>query len=366
MSADPSQSPEDRKRSFEEDEVNQPGAADGPNKRQALDEESKVEGDQPADEPIGDAQPAGDVQPAEASAHDEEQPNISMRALIANNDAGLIIGKAGRTVADIRERSGAKVNVSENHPGVTERILTVSGPLDAVASAFSLVAQQVAMGLISEDQRAGVATATDPKQRTVAIRLLIPHPRMGGIIGKGGARIREIQEQSAARISASEEILPGSTERLVTVTGLADSIHIATYHIGQSAGDHPPVMPYRPGQGGHGGGSHHHGSSSSSRSSRPPPPSASSSSGSSQSVQIYVPAELIGSVIGKAGRTINGIRSQSGAKITIAEGTGERSVTIQGNEEQSRIALYLLYQAMENAKQQQAAAAAAATGQPVP
>jgi heterogeneous nuclear rnp K-like protein len=59
---------------------------------------------------------------------------------------------------------------------------------------------------------------------------------------------------------ASEDILPQSTERIVTVSGVIDSIHIATYHIGLVLQDHPersagtiffkPMVGYLSSQGG--------------------------------------------------------------------------------------------------------------------
>lgn len=56
-----------------------------------------------------------------------------MRCLIVTQDASIIIGKAGAHVNEIREKSGARVMVSESIPGNPERILNVSGPLDAVS-----------------------------------------------------------------------------------------------------------------------------------------------------------------------------------------------------------------------------------------
>ena len=61
-----------------------------------------------------------------------------MRCLIVTQDASIIIGKGGAHVNEIREKSGARVMVSESIPGNPERILNVSGPLDAV-SKVSLV-----------------------------------------------------------------------------------------------------------------------------------------------------------------------------------------------------------------------------------
>lgn len=58
---------------------------------------------------------------------------IHMRCLIVTQDASIIIGKKGSHVNEIREKSGARVVVSESIPGNPERILNVSGPLDAVS-----------------------------------------------------------------------------------------------------------------------------------------------------------------------------------------------------------------------------------------
>lgn len=66
------------------------------------------------------------------------------------------------------------------------------------------------------------------------LRLLVPHILIGSIIGKGGARIREIQEASGARLNASDACLPLSTERSLVVLGVADAVHIAAYYIGST------------------------------------------------------------------------------------------------------------------------------------
>jgi len=47
----------------------------------------------------------------------------------------VIIGRNGSHVNEIREKSGARVMVSESIPGNPERILNVSGALDAVSKA---------------------------------------------------------------------------------------------------------------------------------------------------------------------------------------------------------------------------------------
>lgn len=65
--------------------------------------------------------------------------------------------------------------------------------------------------------------------------------------------------------------------------------------------------------------------------------------------QIYVPLEMIGSIIGKAGSKINEIRSLSGSAIKIneEEQNGERMVTVTGSAEANQMALYLIYQKID-------------------
>lgn len=58
---------------------------------------------------------------------------IHIRAVISSAEAATIIGKGGENVTSIRKLSGARCTVSEYLRGAIERILTVSGPVDAVA-----------------------------------------------------------------------------------------------------------------------------------------------------------------------------------------------------------------------------------------
>jgi heterogeneous nuclear rnp K-like protein 2 len=155
--------------------------------------------------------------------------NIHMRCLIVTQDASIIIGKGGSHVNEIREKSGARVMVSESIPGNPERILNVSGPLDAVSKVVFLFSFLIpifrclfshvltftkkAFGLIVRrinDEPFDVPSV--PGSRAVTIKFMIPNSRMGSVIGKGGSKIKEIQEASGARLNASEGMLPGSTE----------------------------------------------------------------------------------------------------------------------------------------------------------
>ncbi|KAF9077126.1 hypothetical protein BDP27DRAFT_1208857 [Rhodocollybia butyracea] len=290
---------------------------------------------------------------------------IHMRCLIVTQDASIIIGKGGSHVNEIREKSGARVMVSESIPGNPERILNVSGPLDAVSKAFGLIVRRI------NDEPFDVPSV--PGSRAVTIKFMIPNSRMGSVIGKQGSKIKEIQDASGARLNASEGMLPGSTERVLSVAGVADAIHIATYYIGNILIEAQERMPSSS------SGSTYRPSSNSRRapsttSSTPYVPGYSgyapaTTSQQLQTQQIYIPNDLVGCIIGKGGSKINEIRHMSASQIKIMEpgavgvsvagapaptgGEGERLVVITGQPANIQMAVQLLYHRLEQEKQKQ-------------
>ncbi|KAI1334759.1 hypothetical protein F5Y15DRAFT_420536 [Xylariaceae sp. FL0016] len=156
----------------------------------------------------------------------DETAWIHVRAVISSPEAATIIGKGGENVSNIRKKSGAKCTVSDYQKGAVERILTVSGVVDAVAKAFGLIIRTLNNEPLDESSSA--------QSKTYPLRLLIPHVLIGSIIGKGGVRIREIQDASGARLNASDACLPMSSERSLVVMGVADAVHIATYYVGST------------------------------------------------------------------------------------------------------------------------------------
>jgi heterogeneous nuclear rnp K-like protein 2 len=68
---------------------------------------------------------------------------IHIRAVISSAEAATVIGKGGENVSTIRKMSGAKCTVSDYQKGAVERILTVSGVVDAVAKVSYLFLKSV-------------------------------------------------------------------------------------------------------------------------------------------------------------------------------------------------------------------------------
>lgn len=61
------------------------------------------------------------------------QDFLTLRALVSTKDAGVIIGKGGKNVAELRDQTGVKAGVSKVIPGVHERVLTITGVVKSVA-----------------------------------------------------------------------------------------------------------------------------------------------------------------------------------------------------------------------------------------
>lgn len=204
---------------------------------------------------------------------------------------------------------------------------------------------------------------------------------MGSVIGKAGSKIKEIQEASGARLTAGEQMLPGSTERVLSISGVADAVHIAVFYVGTILMEHQDRqannMSYRPtaggagalaaatsggrggnfqGQGGYGG--YPAGGMAPMGGAAPFGPGGALPPGS-QTQQIFIPNDLVGCIIGKGGQKINEIRQMSSSHIKIMEpsagiaagGNGsERLVTITGPPNNIQMAVSLLYQRLEQEK----------------
>jgi len=319
--------------------------------------------------------------PSEGAAN-QDVSTLSLRALVSSKEAGVIIGKAGKNVAELRDATGVKAGVSKVVPGVHDRILTVAGSLEGVSKAFSLIAQSLLENPITSSPPNTPVTRTSPNNVT-CIRLLISHNLMGTIIGAKGVTIKQIQDASGARMVASKEMLPQSTERVVEIQGTVEAIRIAIFEISKcliedkdrGAGTvlyNPAIrLPTAPagfvtdrrssytrtGNGSVdfsaiGGFPSPIGAprrESASTFIVPPPGTV------TRTQEISIPSDMVGCIIGKGGSKIAEIRRRSGSYITIAktphDESGERMFTITGTPESTEMALFLLYGELEGEKE---------------
>ncbi|XP_041727379.1 poly(rC)-binding protein 3 isoform X1 [Coregonus clupeaformis] len=345
---------------------------------------------------------------------------LTIRLLMHGKEVGSIIGKKGETVKKMREEvsaSGARINISEGN--CPERIVTITGPTDAIFKAFAMIAYKFEEDIINSMSNSP-ATSKPP----VTLRLVVPASQCGSLIGKGGSKIKEMRESTGAQVQVAGDMLPNSTERAVTISGAPEAIIQCVKQICVVMLESPPkgaTIPYRPKpastpiifSGGQvradplgastanlslllqhqplpaytiqgqyaiphpdGGGGQFQGIPQRSQMdmlccpSYPPQqltklhqlamqqtpfnplgqttpafPAGLDASNQASTHELTIPNDLIGCIIGRQGTKINEIRQMSGAQIKIAnamEGSSERQITITGTPANISLAQYLI------------------------
>lgn len=190
---------------------------------------------------------------------------------------------------------------------------------------------------------------------------------MGSVIGRSGLKIKAIQDSSGARMIASKDMLPQSTERIVDVQGTSEAIGHAIEEIGRCLLEdwerglgtvyfHPGTSEERSGRR-PGTAPNRRSNGDTNRGRKSPSPSAPSSPPPTnlRTQNISIPSDMVGCIIGRNGTKITEIRRLSGSKISIAkephDDTGERMFTIIGTPEANEKALFLLYNQLESEKE---------------
>lgn len=285
--------------------------------------------------------------PSKSSPYpDDAEKTTHLRFLLSNAEAGSVIGKGGSTINDIQSQSGARIQLSRNFeyfPGTSDRIIMISGMVDGVLKAVELIFSK-----LLDEFYVAEGGEVDPESK---IRLVVPNSSCGGIIGKGGAIIRSLIEESRAgiKISPQDNYFPGLHDRLVTVTGtlreqmraielillklVDDSYYNQSVNAPFSYTVAYSAMNYRP----NGAGVKYQNNRSLSKD-------------DSSSVTFGIADEHIGIVVGRGGRNIMEISQLSGARVKISDrgdfvsGTSDRKVTITGPERAVRTAESMILQ----------------------
>merc|ERR1711962_1726714 len=143
--------------------------------------------------------------------------SITLRFLLNAKHAGGIIGKGGETIKRLRSEFSANVTVPDTN--TNERVLTIIATPDN-----SLKVLRECLPLVHEAPYPvpGANKSEDGSQ--VEIDFLVHQSQVGGISGKGGHKIKEIREETNAKVKVYAECLPDCTERVVAIAGSEDQL----------------------------------------------------------------------------------------------------------------------------------------------
>uniref|UniRef100_A0A3P9MH70 Poly(rC) binding protein 2 n=1 Tax=Oryzias latipes TaxID=8090 RepID=A0A3P9MH70_ORYLA len=195
------------------------------------------------------------------------KPPVTLRIVVPASQCGSLIGKGGCKIKEIRESTGAQVQVAGDMlPNSTERAITIAGTPQSIIECVKqicvvmlesppkgvtipyrpkpsgspvifaggqltklhqLAMQQSPFPIAPSNQG---FTGIDASAQTSSHEMTIPNDLIGCIIGRQGAKINEIRQMSGAQIKIANPV-DGSTDRQVTITGSPASISLAEYLI---------------------------------------------------------------------------------------------------------------------------------------
>uniref|UniRef100_A0A3Q3B7P6 Poly(rC) binding protein 3 n=1 Tax=Kryptolebias marmoratus TaxID=37003 RepID=A0A3Q3B7P6_KRYMA len=219
------------------------------------------------------------------------KPPVTLRLVVPASQCGSLIGKGGSKIKEMRESTGAQVQVAGDMlPNSTERAVTISGTPEAIIQCV----KQVCVVMLE----------SPPKGATIPYR---PKPASTPVIFSGG------------QVSAEQDMAHYLYCNLFSLLTLQQ---LTKLH--QLAMQQTPFTPL--GQ------------------TTPAFPGLDTSPPASTH-ELTIPNDLIGCIIGRQGTKINEIRQMSGAQIKIAnamEGSSERQITITGTPANISLAQYLI------------------------
>jgi len=218
---------------------------------------------------------------------------ITLTLVIPKNICGMIIGKGGEALKDLRVKSGAQINISADClPKSDERTCQITGNNISVTQAIDLLIGIMIKAAIDESKGEFKGTpsaeirAYDPKnaeepagrsekddklmQMATAFmtanqminptleyspieindqlqELRVPNQHMGAIIGKGGKRIGEIRMMSGCNIHVERSDADSNYGmRRLTLKGTKQQITMAAYLVNQTISSFSTAEPKIP------------------------------------------------------------------------------------------------------------------------
>lgn len=251
--------------------------------------------------------------------------------MIAANKVGLVIGKGGEMIKALQERAGCKMQMIQDgqYANAPEKPLRMTGTAEACRKARDLVFQLIEQ---KELEARGLLPGSFPVQTTTihggvqTIEVQVPKPLVGFVIGRNGEHINNIQNTCGVRLQFQNDV-PGVDYRLATISGPPECCSRARKMV-------QDIVAERMNQG-----------------YKPHIELPNPTGPGVQTVQIPVPAQKCGLVIGKGGETIRQLQVQSGAHIELHRGAhpnpAEKLFNIRGTQSQIQLAQQLVKEKCE-------------------
>ncbi|XP_073986472.1 P-element somatic inhibitor isoform X3 [Rhodnius prolixus] len=255
---------------------------------------------------------------------------------------GLIIGRGGEQITRLQSESGCKIQMAPDSGGLPDRVCSLTGNAAAIGRAKELVNAIVNQRYKTEGPDGPRINEIIPQHNSNApfVEIMIPGPKVGLIIGKGGETIKSLQEKSGAKMVVIQDGPNQEAEKPLRITGDPQKVEHAknlVYELlaekdvsgGQSRGG-------RGGGRGGGSGSYDRGGGQ----------QRNYGGRGQEESQFVVPANKCGVIIGRGGETIKQINQATGAHCELDrrpnQNPNEKVFIIRGSIEQIEAAKQMI------------------------
>ncbi|CAG5055177.1 unnamed protein product [Parnassius apollo] len=264
----------------------------------------------------------------------DQQINDYIR--VPDKMVGLIIGRGGEQITRLQAESGCKIQMAPDSGGQPDRLCTLTGSREAIARAKDLVNQIVNhRGRENAPQYpdnqgpggngGGGGGGGPPMPRpggglAITDEIMLPGPKVGLIIGKNGKTIKQLQEQSGAKMVVIQDGPNTEYEKPLRISGDPSKVEHAKQLVYELLADKDmqqggPRPQYEDGYSqdqGNGIGTN--------------------------STEVLVPKVAVGVVIGRGGDMIKKIQAETGCRVQFHQerddGPGDKRCYLQGKPHQ--------------------------------
>ncbi|XP_069414768.1 insulin-like growth factor 2 mRNA-binding protein 2 isoform X4 [Ovis canadensis] len=247
------------------------------------------------------------------------QIDFPLRILVPTQFVGAIIGKEGLTIKNITKQTQSRVDIHrKENSGAAEKPVTIHATPEGTSEACRMILE------IMQKEADETKLAEE-----IPLKILAHNGLVGRLIGKEGRNLKKIEHETGTKITISslQDLSIYNPERTITVKGTAgacasaeieimkklreafeNDVLAANTHSGYFSSLCPPHQfgPFP----------HHH------------------SYPEQEIVNLFIPTQAVGAIIGKKGAHIKQLARFAGASIKIAPAEGpdvsERMVIITG------------------------------------
>lgn len=171
------------------------------------------------------------------------------------------------------------------------------------------------------------------------LEIMIPGPKVGLIIGKGGETIKQLQEKSGAKMVVIQDGPNQEQEKPLRISGDSAKVDYAKQLVYELIAEKEMQNYSRRGGGGGGGGGR--------QDDRQQYNDYGGGGGGGNEAEVLVPRQAVGVVIGKGGDMIKKIQVETGARVQFQqareEGPGDRRCYLSGTPKQVEQVLKVTY-----------------------